>query len=153
MGINYYLKSRVSESRKNQLKELVDKEDWNVLKDSIPEDVHIGKASKGWQFIWNANDFNFFRPNETSLRNFLKTGIIEDENGKQYTADEFWELIKDSLYEGMTLEFFYKKNYVDRYVPPPNVNQSLLATVYRIFPDKYGEFKIDGLNFTNCWFR
>lgn len=153
MGVNFFITRNISRSTKTVLKQLVDSESWSALKDSVPEKIHIGKMTPGWQFLWNANDFNHFEPSKQSLRGFLHMGQIEDENGKLYTFDEFLVTISDALYNGMTMESYMKAHPMDSYKYTLRFDTTHLALNHHIYPDKFGEFMVGGLRFTNGFFR
>lgn len=150
MGTNFYLRKKVSEEDKQNVIEQISKDNWTKARDLFVEmtnRIHIGKRSRGWQFIWNANRFEYFEPNIESLQNWLKSGIIEDEYGREFTFEEFWDdEIKDFLWEGLNLEKYYSESgekwwgydlpyYFHDKRDKFNIN-------------KYGEFVIDGLRFT-----
>ena len=70
MGTNYYIK----------------------LNDDI---VHIGKASWGWQFIFQANT-NYYESNKRGINRFLKLhkDQLYDEYGTYVNIENFWELVE-----------------------------------------------------------
>lgn len=89
MGTNYYLRQKISNDKKELMKSLIDQGNFNELKDMTPKDIHIGKQSCGWKFLWNANRFEYFEPTIESLYDFLKSGDIYDEYGTKYDFDTF----------------------------------------------------------------
>ena len=150
MGTNFYLRKKVSEEDKQKVSEYIFNDNWSEARDLFAEmtnRIHIGKRSSGWQFVWNANRFKYFEPNIESLQNWLKSGIIENEYGREFTFEEFWnDEIKDFLYEGWNLEKYYTE--------PGNkwwgcdIPYYFKDKVEKFNIDKYGEFVIDGLRFT-----
>ncbi|MCH5167415.1 MAG: hypothetical protein J1F35_05920 [Erysipelotrichales bacterium] len=150
MGTNFYLRRKISEKDKQNVIEQIYKDNWIEARDlvyKLTERVHIGKRSSGWQFLWNANRFEYFSPNIESLQNWLKSGIIEDEYGREFTFEEFWnDEIKDFLYEGWNLEKYYSESgntWFGRDIP-----YYFQDKLDKFDIDKYGEFVIDGLRFT-----
>lgn len=71
MGTNFYARIIPSKSRKENLKGLIDKDDFNEITSQVGEmygsfkpmnmddkvigTVHLGKRSGGWKFLWNPN--------------------------------------------------------------------------------------------------
>lgn len=132
---------------KNRLKALIDSEDWDELRDSVPGQVHIGKKSAGWKFLWDANNFSLFKPTKESLLEWLKSGQITDGSGKNYTIEEFWIEIKDFLDTGFDLESYYKANpNIERWRPSHDAIK--VFEDYGVFPNQHGEFYIGNLRFS-----
>jgi hypothetical protein len=52
------------------------------------QDVHIGKASGGWSFLFNHNNWEYFTDKESMLK-WLETVEIRNEYGVVFTKDEF----------------------------------------------------------------
>lgn len=154
MGTNFYIRQRVSQQQKEEIINSINKENWYNLKQLIPKEIHIGKRSCGWKFLWNANHFQYFNPNKESLIQFLKSGQIYDEYGEQFTFDQFWNdeiahHINDD-FNKWDLETYYKENH-------ENYIRCEEDYIIRDFKDRwninvnpYGEFYIDDLRFTTC---
>lgn len=53
--------------------------------------IHIGKRSSGWKFIWNFNN-NLYYSNKEELFKFLRDGVILDEYGTIQETEEFIEM-------------------------------------------------------------
>lgn len=99
------------------------------VKINSTEELHIGKRSCGWQFIFQANGINCHVPwqsNLESLIQYLKSDKdirIIDEYDRIYSVDDFLSEIKDSLY--------HDKNHININDIEDNVDQfNLLATEY-----------------------
>ena len=60
MGTNFYLRKKLSEHDKKMCMQYLNDDDYDSLRDLIPEDIHIGKRSCGWKFLFNANKFEYF---------------------------------------------------------------------------------------------
>lgn len=154
MGTNFYLKRKLSEDKKQELINELNQDNYEkcekILYNNRP--IHIGKRSYGWKFLWNANDFKYFKPTKDSLLEFLKSGEIVDEYGNKYTFDEFWNIELDEfLDKGMDLEHHYNsdegKHLCYKYQLPEN-ERNLFYEKHNIMPNKRGEFYIDNLRFT-----
>lgn len=70
MGTNYYAHIIPTRERRDEIKRLVDENDFDKLKDLVHETygkrdkynvnggtVHLGKKSGGWKFLWDTNQF------------------------------------------------------------------------------------------------
>lgn len=63
------------------------------------EDVHIGKLSGGWEFIFRGYKDDSTMPEISSIKDwlmFLDAKKIFDEYGVEYTITQFVDLVKDS---------------------------------------------------------
>lgn len=58
-------------------------------------EVHIGKASYGWMFCFNHNNWKYFDQSKDSLKNFLSDCDIVDEYQSPITNEEFWGMVKE----------------------------------------------------------
>ena len=118
MGTNFFCIEKISRRQRSKIKSLlreyiglVDKVDTacdfhelhskynEMISDIIPERVHLGKRSYGWQFLWDYHDGRYFKANLESIKKFLKDKIIVDENNEVFSLDQFLnEEIADYLY-------------------------------------------------------
>ena len=64
-----------------------------------PKEIHIGKSSMGWDFLFNYNGGKYYT-NKLELLNWLETLNIYDEYGKSITAGELWHIVTN--YKGRT---------------------------------------------------
>lgn len=89
MGTNYYV--RIDNNRDN--------------------DIHIGKSSGGWKFIFQTNT-NFYESNKRGVNRFLKLHKtdIYDEYGKRISVEDFWDLVKIKE-NGIDLKSYYNYPY------------------------------------------
>lgn len=153
MGTNFYVRQKVSQQQKVEMEDAIAKDDWSTLVKLIPEEVHIGKRSAGWKFLWNANNFEYFQPNKESLIEFLKSGQIYNEYNENFTFDQFWNdeikhfIEEDSLYD---IESYYKENPnpYKHYVDSNRI--SYFRNKWNVNINRFGEFYIDNLRFTEC---
>ena len=105
---------------------------WDNFIDGL--NIHIGKRSGGWKFLWNFQDGKFYT-NKEELFKFIRSGRIVDEYGELQDTEEF---IKMALEWGQPDGYVLDKNYMDE--------QSRLAH-YKPFTDmsKYYDKEVDGL--------
>lgn len=109
MGTNFYAIKRIKEEDKDKLmektKELekaieklsaysvkVAVEDiLELLEDHDYYEIHLGKRSYGWQFLWNFNKGKYYQDNFESISEFLSEPdvSIRDEYGRSYSVQEF----------------------------------------------------------------
>ena len=70
--------------------------------------IHLGKRSGGWKFIWNWNNGKYYKTKE-ELFEFIRSGRVVDEYGQQIDVEEFiimaLEWGKD---DGWDSETYYK---------------------------------------------
>lgn len=151
MGTNFYLRKKLSAQEKELAKQYIDKDKHDELKQLIPEDIHIGKRSGGWKFLWDAHFFEYFEPTKESLLDWLHSGQIIDEYGEEFTFEQFWnDEISGFLDKGYDLESYYEANPEDRYWD----FRSAINYFDRRCPNfegdinNYGEFYIDDLRFS-----
>jgi hypothetical protein len=109
MGTNFYLKKRLSQKKKDELIKYIQTDLYDKIVDELPKSIHIGKRSYGWKFLWDANEFKYFKPTKESLERFLKSGLIFDEYGQQFSYEEFIENeVGKSLDQGYDYENYHK---------------------------------------------
>ena len=51
MGTNYYGMKIPTEEDKIKMKLAIDKDQWGIVKELLPQRIHLGKSSAGWQFL------------------------------------------------------------------------------------------------------
>lgn len=72
--------------------------------------IHLGKRSSGWKFIWNWNDGKYYKTKE-ELFKFIRDGRIVDEYGEQIDVEEFITMALDwGKEDGWDIETYYKEN-------------------------------------------
>lgn len=150
MGTNFYIRQKISEQHKTQLMGYIKNEDWDNLKENIPEKIHIGKRSTGWKFLWNANNFKYFNPNKESLMEFLKSGQIYNEYGEKFSFDKFINeeivnFLSDDLWD---MESYYKEENPKYPYTMPSDKRMEFSKTHGVNVNIYGEFYIDNLRFT-----
>ena len=118
MGTNFFCIEKISRRQRSKIKsllreyiEVVDKVNTacdfhelpskynEMILESIPERVHLGKRSYGWQVLWDVHNGRYFKANLESIKKYLKDKIIFDENSEVFSLDQFLnEELADRLY-------------------------------------------------------
>lgn len=87
MSTNIYMKHIPTESEIKSIKNLIDIKDYvdarDALQDIIDKEVHIGKSSYGWQFLFAPNP-EYYEETKESILEFL-----------QQSGNEEWQLIDE----------------------------------------------------------
>lgn len=130
MGTNFYVKIKLTEDQKKSINEYLSKDDYKSARDILDEakDIHIGKSSFGWKFLWDVNNFKYFGKSKKEMFDWLKDKDIIDEYDKHYTFDQFIKRIR--ITEGCDLESYYKDN------PDSYPDFSYFYTIPIEFPSK-----------------
>lgn len=156
MGTNFYMKKKMTDIEKLEIYEKIDKCEYDDAISILQnyKEIHIGKRSAGWKFLWDAQNFQYFKPDKDSIIDWLKCGgTIFNEYGEEFTFDQFWDdEIRGFLDKGLDLESHYKeeeKNKRDYYIHTlkESERQGYLDS-YGVYPNVYGEFYIGDLRFT-----
>lgn len=109
MGTNYYARIIPSKKRKKELHDAIEANDFSLIgrlktemydpiqldddNNIIGGEVHLGKLSRGWKFLWNPNVF------------VIRQGHLEDSpTGRRYVPDPsipkyFYPLTKKGLHD------------------------------------------------------
>ena len=162
MGTNFYAIIPVKKRTTNKLRELADKLDagqnvniesemYDISQELKVHEVHLGKRSCGWAFLWDANNLKYYEPTLASIKKFIddNNAKIQDEYGVEFTWDEFInDEIKHCLHPSETpittvdgLEKigynkdrinYIKENYFDKNLPYYQYCTS--KTYYEMYP-------------------
>lgn len=153
MGTNFYLKRKLSQEQKKELKDFVDNNNYKDAKNLLlyTDEIHIGKRSAGWKFLWNVHNFEFFDPDEESVYEWLKSkdSFIVDEYERVYSFEEF---INDIPFEGYDLKSYYRDypSHEDKYMYTSSIldfrRRCCVSDVPNI--NDFGEFYIGKLRCT-----
>lgn len=163
MGTNFYFIPKISDEAVDNILIKAKKLDknrnysdvkdlYNELQDVLDTEIHLGKRSCGWQFLWNHNDLKYYKPDLKSIKKFLEEseGIIYDEYGDSYTVEQFFnEEIKDYLYKDSN--HTDAKTYIKEHPNEPyyNLDSKELHFKNHIYNSDYGEFLINKLRFAD----
>ena len=109
MGTNFYAIRRIKREDKDkliekakELEEVIEKLSAYSVKTAVEDilefledhdyyEIHLGKSSCGWQFLWNYNKGKYYQDNFESISEFLSEPDISvrDEYGRLYNVQEF----------------------------------------------------------------
>lgn len=95
MGCNYYAIKKADDELKTKICEAVNDNKFGLAMELMPKEIHIGKSSGGWQFIFNHHNWEYFQESLESLKEFLLSCDIFDEYNRAISSDAFWELVKN----------------------------------------------------------
>lgn len=130
MGTNFYVKTKLTSKQKDEIRHYLLEDRYDIIRALLDEakDIHIGKSSFGWKFLWDVNNFKYFGKSKKEMFDWLKDKDIIDEYDRHYTFEQFLEGIR--ITEGYDMESYYKEN------PDP----------YHDFYNNPIEFPTEGLN-------
>ena len=81
---------------------------WDEFLDGT--NIHLGKRSSGWKFLWNWNDSKYYKTKE-GLFEFIRSGRVVDEYGEQMDQEEFIQMaLQWGQEDGWDIETYYKEN-------------------------------------------
>lgn len=137
MGTNFYCKKLNKKRRKefsDSLNELsqyitynIDNTELDLVEkvkefiesnSDLEEEIHLGKRSYGWQFLWDYHNGKYFKPNLESIKNFLSQDdiAIYNEYGEHFTVDQlFNDELNNSLYKDSTHDDGMNGGYSEYY--------------------------------------
>lgn len=181
MGTNYYARIIPKEKDKQTLKEAIDNNDYNTIESMVKQmyssldeyshkggEIHLGKASCGWRFLWNPNiheycdgyfdenkhfvpvykSWKLYELTKQGITDFIMRDDIEiyDEYGDLEDKQEFLEyaLNKDGI---DNKEYYTNSKYEAGYCYPES-EESLRRFKNLGFNPSYREFYSDGLRFS-----
>ena len=117
MGTNFYLRKKLSKNeRKNahyyldKYFDTGDKDEFESYLEEVAKEIHIGKRSCGWQFLWQHQP-DHYEASLDSFKKFVEKGEYEiyDEYGQKFSLSDFLDdEIKDFIHSGYTHETYLK---------------------------------------------
>lgn len=145
MGTNFYgrISVKSSKARRRSISMFQNVRSSEITPKSV--EIHIGKRSGGWKFLFNANEGKLYDLSKRGINNFIRKycdGKIYDEYGRRFTIKEFWDN-EINIKEGYDLESYYRENKSDKFYYSRNPPWS-----EKYKPNMYGEFYSHGLRFT-----
>ena len=89
---------------------------WDNFIDGL--NIHIGKRSGGWKFLWNFQDGKFYT-NKEELFKFIRSGRIVDEYGELQDTEEFIKMALEWEPDGhkVNKEYFDEQSKKPDYRP------------------------------------
>lgn len=93
MGTNYYVHKRLTKQKIEELKSLLDEHLYAQVQDELPEPIHIGKSSGGWQFLFNTNGWRHYKTMK-EMRQLIIDNVLVDEYGEEINPAEFWDMVE-----------------------------------------------------------
>ena len=152
MGTNFYLRKKLTLSQNQEIIDDLLYCRYDEIREKLPKDIHIGKRSYGWKFLWDANLFEHFEPNKKSIKEFLKSGQIIDEYGEKFSYDKFInEEVGDRIDNGYDAISWHKDHPEEYNYWFRNLSERerlIFLDKYNLDINQYGEFYIDELRFT-----
>ena len=85
---------------------------WEEFIDGV--NVHLGKRSGGWKFLWNWNEEEYYKT-KAELFEFIRSGKIVNEYGEQLDPEEFIQMATEwGQPDGWDSDSYYKENPTHR---------------------------------------
>lgn len=173
MGTNYFARIIPTKKRKQELIQAIEADDFHIITDLTQElyghrdqyndggEIHLGKSSAGWKFLWNSNIHRIWRNTGYEIHYvypLTKKGItdfvmredvqIYDEYGDKQDKKEFLNFAFNK--EGLDGTTYYAEH------PAETIYHSEEESMFRNlgYTVECYDFYSDGLRFsTSTWFR
>lgn len=113
MGTNYYAIPKATDDVKLKIIEAVVNNQMEQLKRLVPTQIHLGKSSGGWMFLFNHNNWEYYKT-VGELGDFIDKCEITDEYGKTIEVKEFKELVEEKQKIGT--EKYTSSQWADHYI-------------------------------------
>ena len=91
MGTNYYAIKKLNSELKVEIITAVVEGQIYTLQKLIPETIHIGKSSAGWNFLFNHNNWEHY--NAETILEYLADCHIVNEYGDEVPFCEFTDMV------------------------------------------------------------
>lgn len=109
MGTNYYvIKKQPDEEIYKWFAEMLIH---GKTSKSLCKKIHIGKKSGGWRFIFNKNNWEYYK-NTEELKSFIKNNYLYNEYYKKVTSEDFWKMVEEAEKNPDSLD---GKSYAERW--------------------------------------
>ena len=114
MGTNVYARRKLSAEIKEAVKNAIDADQYSYaayLVDENSDEIHIGKRSCGWQFLFEENK-ECYENNRESINEFISRDdiILYNEYDDQLTPEIFWKDYVDCMNDGYTYKSYYQNH-------------------------------------------
>lgn len=138
--MNFYVKVKLTSKQKDEIRHYLLEDRYDIIRALLDEakDIHIGKSSYGWKFLWDINNFKYFGKSKKEMFDWLKDKDIIDEEDGYYTFEQFLNRIR--ITDGDDIESYHKNDlnsHQDFYNIPIEFPTEGLAV------NRYGEFYLD----------
>ena len=148
MGTNYYAYKKLTKEQKNKIVQSLENDEYDsVIFDinQLSNEVHIGKQSYGWKFIFNPNLFKYYEPTIKSIDDYLRGDniLLKDEYGRKISIDEFWKMVENSKDKLDNREYNQKHHDEMMFLYGSKCDE-----IYKQYNPSYFEFYNDGLRFS-----
>lgn len=99
MGKNYYGKKIPTAEQLNKIAQKVLQGELGVVKTLLEsfDEIHIGKSSAGWRFLFDGNGQKWETIQE--FKDWVAEYQIYDEYGTYYSQEEFWKMVEEKQAE------------------------------------------------------
>ncbi len=114
MGTNYYAIPKATDDVKLKIIEAVVNNQMEKLKKLVPTQIHLGKSSGGWMFLFNHNNWEYYKTAD-DLMSFIDNCEITDEYGKTVTVEVFKALV-ETKQQTSGIENYTNSQYADYYI-------------------------------------
>ena len=175
MGTNFYARIIPKEEDKQKLIDAINNNQYDVIENlaselygrrndysGIGNEIHLGKRSGGWKFLWNPNvikvwdseacdyAYNYVYPlTKEGITNFVmrEDVIITDEYGEQQDPKEFLEMAFNWCIEGLDGKEYQTNPKYNAGTYYPDTEREKLWKELGYKPEYYN-FYSDGLRFS-----
>jgi hypothetical protein len=136
MGTNYYGMRIPTENDKIALKKAIDNNDFSELERLTPKQIHLGKSSAGWEFLFNHNDWKYFGQTFNEVKSFIQNCAIRNEYDEDVSFEDFWQMVENK--KGV----LHHKKYMDEWdrIHPNQPKPS--------YANEETDIEVDGLRFS-----
>jgi len=108
MGCNYYVIPRLTAELKDKMLHALQNDDIAHLSNLIPKELHIGKSSAGYPFVFDHNNWLYYKSPE-ELFDFIKGCEIYDDDQEEMEYEDFMRIIEYK--QKYLTEFYFEKSH------------------------------------------
>ena len=107
---------------------------WEMFTNDV--EIHLGKRSGGWKFLWNFHNKRYYS-NKEELLNFIRTGRVIDEYFKEIDVEEFitmtLEWCQPNGYDDMSYRIDYPHEYYYNFEKSEEYIDGLRVSAHTVF--------------------
>jgi hypothetical protein len=111
MGTNYYAIPKLSDDEKLKVIQAVINNQMDEIRKLVPGQIHIGKSSSGWPFLFNHNNWEYYNTID-ELKAFIENSEVIDEYGEKEL--DLWELVQ--MKQKIPITMFTQSEYSAYYI-------------------------------------